>query len=120
MEPELRGNIRELLELTRENNKILHKINNRARWAFFGTLIYWLIVIGVTVGAFYYLQPFFQALLDNYQKSMTLFQQVQSVGTKVPTLHSVESVVNAFGSSTASTSQAVSWFETLLKTLHVQ
>jgi len=67
MDEEHRG-IRKLIEkniiLSEENNKILKNIR---RWMRFGRLFsffYWLIIIGGTVGAYYFIQPLFAPIVD--------------------------------------------------------
>ncbi|HEY4518541.1 MAG TPA: hypothetical protein VJG48_02850 [Candidatus Paceibacterota bacterium] len=68
---------KELLELTRENNKILRSLRAHNRWATFSHIVYWLVIIGVSVGTFYYLQPYLETLLKTYQ-------QIQSTIDKIP------------------------------------
>ncbi len=59
----------ELLELTRENNKILRSMRRAQRWAAVMRVIYWIILIGVSVGAFYFLQPYLKQVTDLYNNS---------------------------------------------------
>lgn len=67
MEPQDRRTLLKLVELVEENNKILRKIqrSNRVGTAF--RIFYWLIIIGVSVGAFYYLEPYIQVAKTAYQ-----------------------------------------------------
>ena len=52
------------LEVSKENNKILKKMRNAQRWAQVTRVLYYLVIVGLTVGAFYYVQPFLQKFLD--------------------------------------------------------
>ena len=64
MDSESNKLLEETLELARENNKILRGIRRSQRIASFMSLLYWVVVIGVAIGAFYYLQPY----VDQAQK----------------------------------------------------
>lgn len=59
--------IKELLELTRENNKLLHKIRRHAVWGSVFSILYWAFILGVPVVLYYYyLQPYLGQVLDTY------------------------------------------------------
>jgi predicted negative regulator of RcsB-dependent stress response len=62
MEPEKnvqeKSDMTELLELTRENNRILKSLRRIHRWNVFFRVVYWIIIVGIAVGAFYFLQPY--------------------------------------------------------------
>lgn len=53
-----------LMAITEENNKLLHKLWRTARWARFVRVVYWIILIGVSIGALYYLQPFIDQITN--------------------------------------------------------
>lgn len=120
MEPDLRGNLKELLELTRENNQLLHKANNRARWGMIIKTIYWIVIIGFTIGAYYYIQPYLDTAMQNYDKGMTFIQHLQAAGDKIPDVHAIQSVFGSFGTSTASSSMYQSAFDSFLKFIHAR
>lgn len=68
-----------LVKLTEENNKILHKMWRATRVAGLVRIFYWLLVIGVSIGAFYYLQPYIDQLMAVYggiQDSVGSFQSL--------------------------------------------
>lgn len=62
----LEHEIKEIKELTEENNKMLHSIQRRAHVTTVMRVVYWFFVIGATVGAFYAIQPYLQQLSDTY------------------------------------------------------
>lgn len=81
MTPEERHLLEETLTLSKENNKMLRKMYSIARWARVARIIYWLVLVGASIGAFYYVQPYLEQLLsvytgiqDGVQKVNTLFQ----------------------------------------------
>ena len=66
----MEGDIKKLLEdnlnLNKENNRLLLKLYNIQRWAQVTRIIYWFIIIGITIGAFYFIKPFLSGILNVY------------------------------------------------------
>ncbi|EFK95784.1 hypothetical protein LDC_2200 [sediment metagenome] len=88
----------ELLELTRENNKILTGMRSAQRWGSFFKLVYWMVILGSILGVYYYFQPTIQKYANTLQTAAGVLQgyeqqvgnistQLQSVGNllKTPT-----------------------------------
>ena len=55
------------LKLSEENNKIIKSIRRWIRFGRLTTLVYWIIIISVTAGAYYFIQPFFEPFLSGAQ-----------------------------------------------------
>jgi hypothetical protein len=57
---------RELLEntfsLAKENNQMLHKIRRSQKIADLMRFLYWLVILGAAVGAFYFIQPYIEQI----------------------------------------------------------
>ncbi len=66
MSPEERKLLDETVELSRENNQMLRRMQSRLRLANFFSWLKWLIIIGTTIGAYYYLQPYLDQVLKMY------------------------------------------------------
>jgi len=64
MEQDLKELLQANLEISKENNKILRKMRGAQRWAQITRVIYYLIIAGLAVGAFYYIQPYIQKFLE--------------------------------------------------------
>ena len=63
MDEELKSLLKENLEISRENLKILKKMN-RAR--IFGSVFWvikWVVIIGLSYGAYVYIEPYFRSFL---------------------------------------------------------
>lgn len=45
-------------ELLKENNKLLKKLVRSQRWSSITRAVYWIIIIAVTLGLYYYVQPY--------------------------------------------------------------
>ncbi|MEI6296048.1 MAG: hypothetical protein WCO84_00165 [bacterium] len=61
----------EILNLTRENNKILRSMRGSQRRTSFFQAIYWLFIIGSAMSAYYYLQPMFDSAMKGYQDTVS-------------------------------------------------
>ena len=68
--------IDELLDLTRENNRILRSMHRRMLWSQIFTFIYWLVILGVAGWSFYYLQPYMTKYMNTYQ---TIMKQIDNL-----------------------------------------
>jgi hypothetical protein len=66
MDPEVKKLLEENLKLSKENNIMLLKIRSVQRWAQITRIFYWFIIIGITIGAFYFIKPYLGNLLNIY------------------------------------------------------
>jgi hypothetical protein len=66
MDPNERQQLKEALELSRENNTLLKKMWRATQWGRAIKALYWFIIIGVTVGSLYFLQPYLDTLQGVY------------------------------------------------------
>jgi hypothetical protein len=67
MSPEDRSLLESTHRLAQENNKILHSIRRNNRYATIFKVVYWVIIIGVSLGAFYFIQPYVESILNVYR-----------------------------------------------------
>jgi len=56
----------ELLKLEKENNEILRGVRKRQRWATFFHILYWLVIGGIAVASYHFLQPYLESLFKAY------------------------------------------------------
>ena len=75
MSPEEKELLRRSIALAEENNDILRSIQSSMRLARFMTFLYWLVIIGVSVGAFYYVKPYVKSASDFYNSAKTQVDQ---------------------------------------------
>lgn len=85
----------ELLELTRDNNKILHGIRRTQRWSSFFTVVYWAVILGSIFGTYYYFQPTIEKYMNVLQTSMGTIQKLQKSVSGIPT--DTQAVKNLLG-----------------------
>jgi hypothetical protein len=70
MDPELKQLLEENLRLSKENNTLLLKIRNVQFWSQISKIAYWFIIIGITFGAFYFMKPVLENLINVYTGGM--------------------------------------------------
>lgn len=78
MSPEERELLEKSVSLSEENNKMLHAMRRSMFWAHVSSVLYWLVIIGISVGAFYYLEPY-------VEKAMNLYNSISNVQQKLNT-----------------------------------
>ena len=86
MDQSLEKLLKENLELSQENNKILRSMRSSARWSRFFKIIFWLVIIGTTAGTYYYLQPFLTEMMKAYQGIVSGANKIGEIGNTVPIL----------------------------------
>ncbi len=65
---EIRSELKRIARVAEENNVLLHSIQRRARMSFMFMILKWVVVVGVAIGAFYYIQPFLEQIAAIYQQ----------------------------------------------------
>ncbi|MFA6536286.1 MAG: hypothetical protein WC250_02655 [Candidatus Paceibacterota bacterium] len=66
MNPDEKQMLRDIAEQVAENNKLLHKLYSKARWGTVVRAAYWLVIIGLSVGSYYFIQPYVNQLMGVY------------------------------------------------------
>ena len=74
MDEQEKAMLTEALQLSQENNKMLHAMRRQAHWSQVWGSIKWLLIIGSLIWSFYYLQPYLLQIAKLYQET----QNVQS------------------------------------------
>ncbi len=76
MTPEERELLNRVAKMTEENNDMLHAIRRSMRWGTIMRTVYWVLIIGSAVGAFWIIQPYLDALGSGGSDKGSLIQQV--------------------------------------------
>ena len=66
MNEQERKTLEEVAALSRENNAMLHKLLGAQRLATLWKVVYWLVVVGAMIIAYFALQPYLTALIKIY------------------------------------------------------
>ena len=64
MTPEERSLLESTYKLAEENNKILRSLRRSARLGTIMRILYWVAIMGVSVGALYFIQPYLKFITD--------------------------------------------------------
>lgn len=76
--------------LVEENHVILRKMHRAALWGRAWRLLYWLVIIGISVGAYIYIQPY----IDNLQGIYSgIGDKVNAVGSVTEQLGEVGKLI---------------------------
>lgn len=77
---QLKQKLEETREITERNHELLKKIERSMFWRRVFSIIYWVIIIGVAVGAFYFVQPYIDRVIDAYADFQGQFESLPGVG----------------------------------------
>lgn len=75
--------LQQVKKLAEDNNRMLRRLYHGLWWSRLWSLVYWLIVIGFALGAFYFLQPYLQKLQQAYSGLQSEVNTVQQIGSKI-------------------------------------
>lgn len=81
---EMRGKLQEIYTMTRENNAMLTRMRRNQRIDSVFRVVYYLFVLGVLAGAYYYVQPYVDKLVGIYNQTTNASQSVQDFQKKFP------------------------------------
>lgn len=77
-------NLDEVLELARENNKMLRSMRRTQRLSSFFRLLYWAIILGSVFGVYYYFEPTIKKYMKAMQTSIEIIQKFEGAAGTVP------------------------------------
>jgi hypothetical protein len=66
MQPEEKEMLKKTLELSQENNKMLHSIRRNMIIGRIVRIVYWVFIIGAAIGVYYYIQPYLDSAIGAY------------------------------------------------------
>ncbi len=67
MDPEMRELLKRNAKLAEENNTLLHKMRRSALWGNVFRVVYWIVILFVSFGAYYFLEPYAKKAVGVYQ-----------------------------------------------------
>ena len=66
MNPEERSLLERTYKLAEENHELLLGLRQRARISTAIKAVYWIVIIGLSIGAFYFIQPYVDSVTGMY------------------------------------------------------
>ncbi|MEK7614298.1 MAG: hypothetical protein AAB428_01360 [Patescibacteria group bacterium] len=94
MDPETKKLLEENLALAKETNHLMKKIISAQRWGRVIHIIYWVIILGGSVGTYYLIQPYINQLLGGYESILSGVESVQKTTQSLPDSSSINSILN--------------------------
>ena len=88
MDEETRELINKIYDLTHENNKMLHKMHRVAIYGRITQTLYWIVILALSVSAYYYIQPYLDSVLKGYQSILENAGKVGSAAQKIENIGS--------------------------------
>ena len=79
MEDEDRKLLEEVLELSRENQRMIKSMYRSQWWSRIWKSLYWIIILGIAFGSFYFLKPYLDKVMELFGKTQTTLDSVQKV-----------------------------------------
>jgi hypothetical protein len=79
MDQEEKHLLEENLRLSQENNVLLLKIRSVQRWEQITHIFYWFLIIGVSIGAFYFIKPYLGNLLNIYTGGVSGINNISDI-----------------------------------------
>jgi len=86
--------LEQTLSLETENNKLLKKIRGAQKRAATLRLIYWILIIGATLSAYFALKPYMEAVTNMYSQGSENIKAF--TGVKLPTTEKIQELMNQF------------------------
>jgi len=83
MDVEERELLRQNLKLSEENNKMIRRLYRAHRWGQIAKTFYWLVIIALTVGAYYYIQPYIKQLQTVYAELGNQIGAIKDIGSAI-------------------------------------
>ncbi len=74
----IKEQLAEVTKLTRQNNKIMRKIQLSMRMGLIFRTLYWILIIGSMLGAYYYMQPFVENISDTYKELIDIPEKIKT------------------------------------------
>ena len=84
MDPESKKLLEDTFVLAQENNKMLHSLMRSMRISRIISILYWVIIIGSALGAYYFIQPYINQLIDIYGGAKSNLDSFGSMFNNIP------------------------------------
>ena len=78
MDQESKQLLQNTLVLAEENNKMLHKIRGVQKRGTLWQVLKLIIIIGIALGSFYYIEPYLNKIMDLYNSVSGMQQQINN------------------------------------------
>jgi hypothetical protein len=93
MTPEEKSLLERTYKLAEENNEILRKMRRTSRYALIARVVYWGVILLLSFGAFYFIQPYITSLMGatdsagGFSGIMNSLNQAQDAANQLKNLY---------------------------------
>lgn len=94
MTPEERQLLIQTHRLAEENNEILRKMRRAALWGRIWHILYWTVIIGLSVGAYYFVQPYVEQVQSVYDGFRSDVDNVRGAASQIGDIGSLIKGIN--------------------------
>ena len=88
MSPEDRSLLERTYKMAEENNSLLLSLRRHARMGTAIKVVYWIVILGLSFGAYYFIQPFITAITG------TVYNNENSTSTNTNGLGNIENTIS--------------------------
>lgn len=92
MDPNIEARLKGIEEKLDKTYNLVFKVRRVQRNSQLFRMFYWAVIILATLGAFYYIQPYLQQLLETYTGIQTTQEKLQQYS--MPDLNSLNSIID--------------------------
>lgn len=82
--------LEENLALAKENNQMLKKVLRSQKRGEIMKIVYWLFIIGVAFGAFYFVQPYLENVISIYTNTAGVLEEING---EVPDVNNISELL---------------------------
>jgi len=97
MDPQDKKIIQETFELSKENNILLKKVRRFQNLSRLSKIFYWIVIIAIALGAFYFLQPVIEKFTSVFDKVIPGLENIQDLSGKIPNTQDFNSLKDKIG-----------------------
>lgn len=73
----------QLRRTVEENHKMLKQVRSVQRRAWWGSMLKWVVIVAVSLGAYYIVQPFVENLNNAYESVIQSVEEVQNTTSSI-------------------------------------
>ncbi len=88
---DLEAKIENIEKLVKQSHGMLQIMRRYQNIALIGRILYYFMLLGLALGAYYFIQPYLLSLLDTYAAIQDGISKVTEVGHKIPAIPDISS-----------------------------
>ena len=94
MDPDNTKKLDELLKITKENNELLRKTRRAQKNAQLLRGLYWLVIVALSLGAYYYVEPYLKTITSLYTDTTNSINSLENFTDNLPDVQGVKNFFN--------------------------